>query len=83
MHSRAIITIENNDCKIWHRDQVVMDLMQAIQQDNDLIVHLNNEGPCAEALGIYKLLDEICNTPLLPLIYEVAGFPKKKLSVAT
>ena len=61
MHSRAIITIENNDCKIWNRDQVIMDLMQAIQQDNDLIVHLNNEGPCAEALGVYKLLDEICS----------------------
>lgn len=61
MHSRSIITIENNDCKIWHRDQVIMDLMHAIQQDNDVILHLNNEGPCATTLGVYKLLDDICN----------------------
>jgi hypothetical protein len=30
-----------------------------------------------------KLLDEISINPLLPLIYDVAGFPKKKLLVAT
>jgi len=61
MHSTSAIKIENNDCKLWHRDQIIIDLMQAIQQNNDIIIDLNNEGPCAKALGLYQLIDKLCD----------------------
>jgi len=34
--------------------------MQAIQKNNDIVVDLHIEGPCAEALGLYQLLDHLC-----------------------
>lgn len=35
--------------------------MQAIQQNNDIVIDLNNEGPCAEALGVYQLINKLCD----------------------
>ena len=35
--------------------------MQAVQRNNDIIISLNSEGPCAESLGVYQLLDKLCN----------------------
>jgi hypothetical protein len=61
MLNRVKIIVENNDCKIWRKDQVVIELMQAIAADADIIVSLNNEGPCAKSLELYDLLDKICN----------------------
>lgn len=61
MHSAFNITIENNDCKIWHKDDVILNLLQAIQQNRNVTIKLNAEGPCAESLGLYQLLDKICN----------------------
>lgn len=61
MHSTSTIKIENNDCKIWHRDQIIIDLMQAIQQNNNIVIDLNREGPCATALGLYQLINKLCD----------------------
>ena len=61
MHSISTVTIKNNDCKIWNRDQVILDLVQAMYRNDNLIVDLNNEGPCADSLGLYSLLNEICD----------------------
>jgi len=61
MHLTSVINIENNDGKIWHRDNVIIDLMQAIYSNNDIVIALNGEGPCAENLSLYKLLDEVCD----------------------
>jgi len=74
MRSTSTVIIENNDCKIWHRDQVIINLMQAIQKNNDIIVDLNNEGPCAEALGIYQLLDNLCN---------LTGYDSSRITIKT
>lgn len=61
MLATSTVVIENNNKKIWHRDKVINEIILAIHKKADkIIVHLNNEGPCAESLGLYSLLDSIC-----------------------
>jgi hypothetical protein len=53
-----IITI---DGKIWNKDQAVINIMSAMRQGEQPIrISLNGEGPCAEHVGLYDLLDRIC-----------------------
>jgi hypothetical protein len=54
------VTIANSDCTIWNRDTVVTDLIDAIKQGQPFTVSLNGEGPCATSLGLYSLLDTLC-----------------------
>lgn len=61
MPTTSSVKIENNDSKIWHRDRVILDLTNAMYQDHDLLVYLNNEGPCATSLGLYAMLDNLCD----------------------
>jgi hypothetical protein len=61
MSETCVVTIENNDCKIWNRDTVVLDLVDAIQNYKEFTISLNSEGPCAQALGLYTLLDNLCS----------------------
>lgn len=60
MPTTSTVIVENSDCKIWHKEQVIAELLCAMHQNNDLIISLNNEGPCAESLGLYSLLDMLC-----------------------
>jgi hypothetical protein len=60
MPQTSTIVIENNDSRMWHLDQVIIDIMVAVSQDHDIVIHLNFEGPCAASLGLYKLLDKVC-----------------------
>jgi hypothetical protein len=68
------IIIESNDCKIWQRDQRILDLYEHALKSNSFLVHLNSEGPCAKELGLYVLLDEICARTKMP---------KEKITVQT
>jgi hypothetical protein len=61
MPATSSVKIENNDSKIWHRDRVILDLTDAMYQDHDLLVDLNGEGPCATSLGLYAMLDNLCD----------------------
>jgi hypothetical protein len=61
MSETCFVKIENNDCKIWNRDTVVLDLVDAILCGKEITVNLNNEGPCARSLGLYQLLDNLCS----------------------
>lgn len=61
MSETSVVTIENNESKIWHLDRVVLDLADAMRQNRDLLVSLNSEGPCANSLGLYQLLDNLCD----------------------
>jgi hypothetical protein len=54
------IIIESSDCMMWRKDQVIIDIMSSILQDKDITIFLKTEGPCAKALGLYELLDNIC-----------------------
>lgn len=55
------ICIENSDCRIWNSSKVMLELISAAMSDSSVIIDLNSEGPCAESLGLYQLLDDICD----------------------
>lgn len=74
MHNTSTVIIENNDTKIWSRDRVLLDLYHYALQGNDINVDLNIEGPCADSLGLYQILDNIC---------ERTGLDKHKITITT
>jgi hypothetical protein len=53
---------------------VLLDLIQAAMEKDYIEVILNAEGPCAESLGLYKILDDICDR---------TGFSKHKITIST
>lgn len=55
------ITVANSDSTIWHRDTVVADLTEAMLAQKPFTINLNGEGPCASALELYTLLDNLCD----------------------
>lgn len=54
------IVVPNGDSTIWDRDRVVADIVTSMMQRRPFDISLNSEGPCAEALGLYSLLDSLC-----------------------
>ena len=60
MPTTSTVIVENGNNQIWSRDSVIIDLAMVIKNDQNILVHLNNEGPCAKNLGLYKLLDDLC-----------------------
>ena len=68
------IKIENKDSQIWHKTRVILELVSAIVNNANIVINLNNEGPCAESLGLYNLLDDIC---------DKFSYPKSKISLVT
>jgi hypothetical protein len=54
------IIVPNGDSTIWDRDRVVADLVTSMIQQQPFEISLNSEGPCAETLGLYSLLDSLC-----------------------
>jgi len=69
-----MINISTNDSRICNRDQVIIDIASAIQKNQPVNLDTMKEGPCAESLGLYKLLDNIC---------ETFSYPKSKISLTT
>lgn len=44
---------------IYNKDLLAVDIIRQYQQYNCVEIHMNNEGPNAEAIGLYTLLDYI------------------------
>jgi hypothetical protein len=56
-----MISVLTNDGKIRSADQFILDVIAKIQVNSDVHISLMSEGPCCEHVGIYSLLDKICN----------------------
>jgi hypothetical protein len=69
-----MITLENIDGKIWNIETKVMDMVKEYQDQNSLTISLNGEGPCCESLGLYAILDHMC---------EKFSIDKKKITILT
>lgn len=69
-----MIVVPSNDRKINNLENVIIDIISELQTNNEIHISMNGEGPCAEALGLYQLLDSIC------LKFE---FPKNKVFIHT
>jgi len=68
------INIENNDGKMWDKDQHMLDIFSLAQKGDKFLIRLNGEGPCARTLGLYDMLDDIC---------QRTGMDKKKIMIGT
>jgi hypothetical protein len=57
-----MIEFANSDSTIWNRDQLIIELAHAMSQDQPRIdLGTRGEGPCARSLGLYDLLDRMCD----------------------
>lgn len=70
-----MIEFANSDSTIWNRDQLIIDIAHAMSQ-GALRIDLNTrgEGPCARSLGLYDLLDTLC---------ERFGYPPGRIYITT
>lgn len=57
-----LVTLPNIDGKIWHVEQKIIDIINAYDLNGCVTISLNSEGPCAQSLGLYELLDHLCST---------------------
>jgi hypothetical protein len=56
-----MIEFANSDSTIWNREQLIIDLAMAMHGRQPRIdVGTHGEGPCARSLGLYNLLDNMC-----------------------
>ena len=42
--------------KIWQAEQTVAAIIYEYLQNQSVKINLNNEGPCADSIGLYKIL---------------------------
>jgi len=58
-----MIKVQTSEGKIFDRDQILIQIIQSvIRQESCIQIDLNGEGPCCEHVGIYHMLDQICNS---------------------
>jgi hypothetical protein len=55
-----MINILTNDGRIRNVEQAILDIVSTMQSDGWARITLQSEGPCCEHVGLYKLLDKIC-----------------------
>jgi hypothetical protein len=56
-----MIVLPNIDGKIWNLEQKVLDIVDCVINQRPLDINLNGEGPDANELGLYSLLNVICD----------------------
>jgi len=69
-----MIIVPNIDSKIWDPESMILDIVGEISQGHPVEISLNAEGPCAESLGLYRILDDIC---------ERFSYPREKITILT
>lgn len=55
------INVPNIDGTIWDKEYRALEIVKEIIDTGACQIHLNMEGPCAGSLGLYDLLDCICD----------------------
>ena len=69
-----MITVPTIDGKICYVEQVILDILQSITRKEPVQLDMIGEGPCLTAIGLYKLLDDICNK---------FNYPKQSVTIKT
>ena len=57
----SAINIPNTDLKIWDPEYKVIEIVQSLQQTGHARIKMNGEGSDCAQLGLYQILDAICN----------------------
>jgi hypothetical protein len=69
-----MITIPNIDGKVWNIEHYTIDMVDCVSKNQPLHISVNHEGPDAAELGLYSLLDSICDR---------YNYPKKNVTITT
>jgi uncharacterized HAD superfamily protein len=70
-----MIYVPTIDAEICYKDRVIIDIIGEIVSGNPAIkLSMIGEGPCLTHIGLYSLLDSIC---------EKFSFPKKQITICT
>lgn len=69
------INIPNTEGSMWNIETKAAEIAaEMVAQKVNVIVKLNNEGPCAESLGVFKMLDMLC---------EKFNYPRNQVTIHT
>jgi len=68
------VVIENANSKLWHIETKIAEIIYSLINDNEVFISLNSEGPCCEDIGLYDILDFIC---------EKFEFAKSNITIET
>jgi hypothetical protein len=68
------LSVQTLDRKIWRKDLVISYLHHHQAKNLPAVIDFGPEGSCAEALGLYRLLDEFCGS---------TGYNKQHITVRT
>lgn len=55
-----IVVLENIDKCIFDIESKILDILKPLLAGEHVMIDLNNEGPCAESLGLFSILDKMC-----------------------
>jgi hypothetical protein len=69
-----MVLVKTSHHDIWNRDQVAIDIVKELIETGKAEVSLNCEGPCADSIHLYKMLDYIC---------EKFNFNKSNINIHT
>lgn len=69
-----MISLPNIDGLIWDLEYRTADIIKSLIENGSANVALNQEGPCADAIGLYRLLDYITG---------MLGVDKNKVAIHT
>lgn len=54
------IILENIDSQIWNLEYKLIEILKPLLNNEKILISLNGEGPCAESIGLFSLLDKLC-----------------------
>jgi len=54
------VVIENANSTMWNIETKVAEIIYSLINDGEVVIDLNSEGPCCEYIGLYDILDFIC-----------------------
>lgn len=69
-----MITVLTSHNHIWEPARITAEIIAEYQAQGRAVINLNQEGPCCDAVGMYRLLDGIC---------ELFKFDKRNISILT
>ena len=56
-----MVKVLTSHSHIWHPERVAADIAAEYLSQGKVTVDLNSEGPCADSIGLYRLLDYVCS----------------------
>lgn len=68
------ISVGTLDRKIWSKDLILIYLYDCFKNNTKAVIDMLPEGSCANELGLYKLLDQFC---------ETTGYSKSRITIKT